>query len=97
MLPERLLGAVAALGPWGEVIAVVYGGYQAAKQIGTAIGEGANMVSAMSNEEAIKQTRELLKPVNYAALNCNFGAALLIAQRLEQQRDLRSSSPTCRH
>jgi hypothetical protein len=84
-VPDSLLwGAVAALSPWGEVIAAVYGGYQSAKQIGTALGEGSNMVGAMANEAGIKQTSQLLQPINNAVLGCNFGAALLMAQRFAQ-------------
>ena len=79
---NALLGAIAAASPWGAAIVAVYGTGQAiqgALQIGTLLGEAA------SDEQKIVRTSQILQPVNNAILSCNFGAALLIAQRIQQQ------------
>jgi len=79
-------GAVAALGPWGEIAAAFYGGYQGASQIGTMFAEMLKTLTAVQQVELLKITSELFEPVDNAISSCDFGKALLIAQRLQQQK-----------
>ena len=79
---NALLGAVAAASPWGAALVAVYtvgSLVKGAPDIGTALGE------ASTDEQKIVKTAQILAPVNSAIQSCNFGAALLIAERIQQQ------------
>jgi hypothetical protein len=81
-------GAVAALGPWGEIVAAVYGGAMGTYQTGTMVVEMAKTASALQQEDLVRQTREIFQPIDDEIGNCNLGKALLMAQQAEQQHPM---------